>query len=110
MSVVIIAEKPSVANDIAKVLGASSKKDTHWEGKDIVVTWAIGHLLQLKYMDCRQLCVQALRDRNLCRLVKVGTEENLSDMFTKILGPIKFEAVRDKMMYSHPLPEAAKAA
>lgn len=51
MSVVIIAEKPSVANDIAKVLGASSKKDTHWEGKDIVVTWAIGHLLQLKYMD-----------------------------------------------------------
>jgi hypothetical protein len=54
--------------------------------------------------------VQALRDRNLCRLVKVGTEENLSDMFTKILGPIKFEAVRDKMMYSHPLPEAAKAA
>ena len=43
-------------------------------------------------------------------MVKVGTEENLSDMFTKILGPIKFEAVRDKMMCSHPLPEAAKAA
>lgn len=51
MSVVIIAEKPSVANDIAKVLGASSKSETHWEGKDLIVTWAIGHLLQLKYMD-----------------------------------------------------------
>ena len=65
---------------------------------------------KLRHIDCRQLWVQALRDRNLCRLVKVGTEENLSDMFTKILGPIKFEAVRDKMMYNHPLPEAAKAA
>ena len=51
MSVVIIAEKPSVANDIAKVLGATSKSDTHWQGNDIIVTWAIGHLLQLKYMD-----------------------------------------------------------
>ena len=51
MSVVIVAEKPSVANDIAQVLGASSKTDTHWEGNGIIVTWAIGHLLQLKYMD-----------------------------------------------------------
>ena len=51
MSVIVIAEKPSVANDIAQVLGASSKTDTHWEGNGIIVTWAIGHLLQLKYMD-----------------------------------------------------------
>ena len=51
MSVIIVAEKPSVANDIAQVLGASSKTDTHWEGNGIIVTWAIGHLLQLKYMD-----------------------------------------------------------
>ncbi len=45
MSVIVIAEKPSVANDIAQVLGASSKADTHWEGNGIIVTWAIGHLL-----------------------------------------------------------------
>ena len=51
MGVVIVAEKPSVANDIAQVLGANSKKDTHWEGNGLIVTWAIGHLLQLKYMD-----------------------------------------------------------
>ena len=51
MAIVILAEKPSVANDIAKVLGANSKKDTHWQGNDLIVTWAIGHLLQLKYMD-----------------------------------------------------------
>lgn len=48
MPVVIIAEKPSVAADIAKVLGVSSKKDTHYHSEDILVTWAVGHLLELK--------------------------------------------------------------
>ena len=48
MPVVIIAEKPSVAADIAKVLGASSKQDTHWQSESIWVTWAVGHLLELK--------------------------------------------------------------
>ena len=42
----IIAEKPSVAADIAKVVGAD-KKETHaWEGKNHVVSWAVGHLLE----------------------------------------------------------------
>jgi DNA topoisomerase III len=48
MPVVIIAEKPSVAADIAKVLGANSKQETHWQSEDIWVTWAVGHLLELK--------------------------------------------------------------
>lgn len=48
MPVVIIAEKPSVAADIAKVLGASSKQETHWQSEGIWVTWAVGHLLELK--------------------------------------------------------------
>ena len=48
MPVVIIAEKPSVAADIAKVLGVDSKKDTHYHSEDILVTWAVGHLLELK--------------------------------------------------------------
>lgn len=51
MSIVIIAEKPSVAQDLARVLGVNDKKETHWESNDILITWAIGHLLQLKYMD-----------------------------------------------------------
>ena len=51
MSIVIIAEKPSVAQDLANVLGVGKKTDTHWESDDIIITWAIGHLLQLKYMD-----------------------------------------------------------
>lgn len=44
---VIIAEKPSVAREIAKVFGATSKKDGYIEGKGFTFTWAFGHLLQL---------------------------------------------------------------
>lgn len=51
MSIVIIAEKPSVAEDLANVLGVPTKKETHWFSEDIIITWAIGHLLELKYMD-----------------------------------------------------------
>ena len=48
MPVVIIAEKPSVAADISKVLGVTKKLDTHWQSEEIWVTWAVGHLLELK--------------------------------------------------------------
>ena len=48
MPVIIIAEKPSVAADIARVLGVKSKQDTHWQSDEIWVTWAVGHLLELK--------------------------------------------------------------
>jgi DNA topoisomerase-3 len=44
----IIAEKPSVAADIAKVVGAKDKSESAWEGPDHVVSWAVGHLLELK--------------------------------------------------------------
>ena len=44
---VIIAEKPSVARDIAKVFGATTKKEGYIEGKGYTFTWAFGHLLQL---------------------------------------------------------------
>lgn len=43
----IIAEKPSVARDIAKVLGCKSKGDGYIEGDAYVITWAIGHLITL---------------------------------------------------------------
>jgi DNA topoisomerase-3 len=44
---VIIAEKPSVARDIAKVLGIKSAKKGHIEGRGCTVTWAFGHLVTL---------------------------------------------------------------
>lgn len=46
--IVCIAEKPSVAAEIAKVIGARSKKDGYFEGNGYQVTWTFGHLCQLK--------------------------------------------------------------
>jgi DNA topoisomerase-3 len=43
----VIAEKPSVARDIAKVLGANQKGDGFLHGPGHIVTWAIGHLVSL---------------------------------------------------------------
>ena len=47
MKHLVIAEKPSVARDIARVLGCSKKTNSYIEGKDYVVTWALGHLVTL---------------------------------------------------------------
>ena len=47
MKSLVIAEKPSVARDIARVLGASQKNGGVLEGKNYVVTWALGHLVTL---------------------------------------------------------------
>ncbi|WP_404591534.1 DNA topoisomerase III [Enterococcus sp. UD-01] len=44
----IIAEKPSVAKDLSKVLGANKKNKSYYEGTNVIVTWALGHLLGLK--------------------------------------------------------------
>ncbi|WP_027415690.1 type IA DNA topoisomerase [Aneurinibacillus terranovensis] len=44
---VIIAEKPSVAKNIADALQIKNKRDGYFEGKDYIITWAFGHLLQL---------------------------------------------------------------
>ena len=46
--IVCIAEKPSVAKDIADVLGARSRKDGFYEGNGYQVTWTFGHLCTLK--------------------------------------------------------------
>lgn len=43
----VIAEKPSVARDIAKTLGVSGKNEGYLTGENYVVSWAIGHLVTL---------------------------------------------------------------
>ena len=43
----VIAEKPSVAQSLAKVLGASSRKDSYLEGNGFLVSWCFGHLAGL---------------------------------------------------------------
>ena len=59
---------------------------------------------KLKHIDVRQQWVQELRDRQVCKLIKVSSEQNLSDIFTKILEPSRFEYLRDMMMTEHACP------
>ena len=43
----VIAEKPSVARNIAEVIGASEKHDGYMEGNGYAVSWCVGHLVEL---------------------------------------------------------------
>ena len=47
MKKLIVAEKPSVAKDIARVLGVKTRAEGYLYGEEYVVTWAIGHLVSL---------------------------------------------------------------
>ena len=49
--IVCIAEKPSVAKDIARIIGANSARDGYIEGNGYQVTWTFGHLCELKEPD-----------------------------------------------------------
>ncbi len=46
--ILCITEKPSVGKDIASILGATTRRDGYFEGKDYYVTWTFGHLCTLK--------------------------------------------------------------
>lgn len=47
----IITEKPSVAKDIAKVLGVTKRKNGYFEGNGYKITWCVGHLVGLSYPE-----------------------------------------------------------
>ena len=45
--ILVLAEKPSVGRDIARVLGCKNDKNGYIEGSKYIVTWALGHLVTL---------------------------------------------------------------
>ena len=47
----VVAEKPSVAQSISAVLGANNRKDGYLEGTDVLVSWCVGHLVELSPAD-----------------------------------------------------------
>jgi Topoisomerase IA len=49
--VLVVAEKPSVGRDIARVLGATSRGKNYLSGNGYAVTWCIGHLIRLAMPD-----------------------------------------------------------
>lgn len=61
--IAIIAEKPSVAREIAQIAGATGKKDGFLSGNGYMVTWALGHLVQLAMPE--QYGITGFRRENL---------------------------------------------
>lgn len=69
--IAIIAEKPSVAREIATIVGASDKKDGYLSGNNYIVTWALGHLVQLSMPE--NYGFKGFRRENLPIIPKVFT-------------------------------------
>ena len=94
---VIIAEKPSVAREIAAIVGATSRKDGFIEGNGYAVTWAFGHLVGLAMPS--QYGIEGFRAENLPilpesfilvpRQVKDGKDYKPDPGVVKQLGIIK---------------------
>ena len=59
--ILVIAEKPSVAQSIAKVLGVTSRKDGYMEGGNYIVSWCFGHLVELA--DARDVYKRQVQDQ-----------------------------------------------
>ena len=57
---------------------------------------------RLKHIDCRQEWVKMLRNKALIKPVHVPSEDNLADIFTKILPRTVFTNLRDRMMHKKP--------
>ena len=51
----IVTEKPSVAKDIARVLDINKAKDGYMENSEYIITWCVGHLIQLAYPEAYEL-------------------------------------------------------
>lgn len=67
--IAVIGEKPSVARDIARILGASEKQDGYLSGNGYLVTWAFGHLVGLAMPEATAYRVSAGKVCLLSRIV-----------------------------------------
>ena len=65
---------------------------------------------KLRHIDARQSWVEALRDENIVKLIKVDTHDNLADLNSKLLNSVRFEYLVDKIMVRKALPTQPKAA
>ena len=54
---------------------------------------------KLRHIDCRQEWVKIIRDRSVCIPIHVASEDNLADIFTKILTDKIFEEIRDQILF-----------
>ena len=63
----------------------------------------------MKHIDQRQAWVRQLRDAALTKANKVPTNDNLADLFTKVLKGASFTSLRDRFLFSVPQPAVAAA-
>lgn len=89
--IVCIAEKPSVARDIAKILGATEARSGYIEGNGYAVTWTFGHLCTLKEPEDYQSSWQGWRLASLPMIperfgIKLIHEEHIERQFAVIQG------------------------
>lgn len=89
--IVCIAEKPSVARDIAKILGATEARSGYIEGNGYAVTWTYGHLCTLKEPEDYQTSWQGWRLASLPMIperfgIKLIHEEHIERQFAVIQG------------------------
>lgn len=87
--IVCIAEKPSVARDIAKILGATTARSGYIEGNGYAVTWTYGHLCTLKEPEDYQTSWQGWRLASLPMIperfgIKLIKEEHIERQFAII--------------------------
>lgn len=83
MKSLVLAEKPSVARELARVLHCSHKNKGYIEGPDYVVTWALGHLVSLaepedydqKYKSWRMEDLPMLPDKMKLKVIKPTTSQ-----------------------------------
>lgn len=62
----IIAEKPSVARDIARIVGAKNQQEGYIEGNDYLITWAMGHLITLAMPEDYGFSAYKAEDLPIC--------------------------------------------
>lgn len=96
-SQVVLAEKPSVAREIASILGATEKKEGYLSGNGVAVTWSFGHLIALAFPQ--EYGITGFRRENLpilpdpfklvVRQVKLGKEYKADPSALKQLKVIK---------------------
>ncbi len=55
----VIAEKPSVANAYAKLLGARTRNDGYISGNGYIVSWCVGHLVSMAYPENMMININA---------------------------------------------------
>lgn len=83
MKSLVLAEKPSVARELARVLGCRNSHKTYFEGSDYVVTWALGHLVGLaepedydkKYQTWRLEDLPIIPDRMKLKVLRESSHQ-----------------------------------